>query len=78
MPTYEYECESCGKRFEAFQKMSDLPLSSCPDCGQGVRRVLSAGIGISFQGEGFYVNDSSSTRTNCTSCSNCNKNTDGK
>lgn len=60
MPTYEYACDSCGHNFEAFQKMSEAPLSSCPSCGKNVRRVLSGGLGISFKGSGFYVNDSSS------------------
>ncbi|MDR3284761.1 MAG: FmdB family transcriptional regulator [Treponema sp.] len=58
MPTYEYECESCAHRFEAFQKMNDAPLTNCPLCNQKVRRILSGGIGISFQGAGFYVTDS--------------------
>ncbi len=59
MPTYEYECNDCGHRFEAFQKMSDNPLDTCPECGKTVRRVLSGGLGISFRGSGFYVTDSS-------------------
>ncbi|HOF86247.1 MAG TPA: zinc ribbon domain-containing protein [Treponemataceae bacterium] len=58
MPTYDYECDSCGHRFEAFQKMSDTPLDTCPECGKRVRRVLSGGVGISFRGSGFYVTDS--------------------
>ena len=58
MPTYDYECDSCGHRFEAFQKMSDTPLDTCPECGTRVRRVLSGGVGISFRGSGFYVTDS--------------------
>ena len=57
VPTYEYSCDSCGNDFEVFQKMSDEPVRACPKCGQAVRRVLSAGIGISFKGSGFYVND---------------------
>jgi len=65
MPTYEYECDSCKNRFDVFQKMSDEPIKICPDCGKTVHRILSAGIGISFQGSGFYVNDSSKK---CTSC----------
>lgn len=59
MPTYEYECNDCGYRFEAFQKMSDNPLENCPECGKKVRRILSSGLGISFKGSGFYVTDSS-------------------
>lgn len=58
MPTYEYACDSCGNGFEVIQKMSDAPVKTCPSCGKGVRRVLSGGIGISFKGSGFYVNDS--------------------
>lgn len=58
MPTYDYACDSCGHSFEAFQKMSDSPLKECPECGKPVRRVLSGGLGISFRGSGFYVNDS--------------------
>jgi putative FmdB family regulatory protein len=58
MPTYEYECESCAHRFEAVQKMIDAPLTKCPVCNKKIHRVLSGGIGISFQGSGFYINDS--------------------
>jgi len=59
MPTYDYACDFCGHAFEAFQKMSDEPLRTCPECGKTVRRVLTGGLGISFKGSGFYVNDSS-------------------
>ena len=48
--------------------MSDMPLSECPDCKGHVHRVLSAGIGISFQGSGFYVNDSHSAPACSGSC----------
>ncbi len=61
MPTYEYLCDSCGNDFEVFQKMSDEPVHVCPQCGKGVRRVFSGGLGISFKGSGFYVNDSHSS-----------------
>ena len=61
MPTYEYQCDSCGNGFEAVQKMADAPLTTCPECGKSVRRVLSGGLGISFKGSGFYVNDATSS-----------------
>ena len=35
MPIYEYACKSCGHAFDALQKMSDDPLTECPDCGLG-------------------------------------------
>ena len=50
MPTYEYECESCGHRFERFQAMSDSRVSDCPKCSAPVRRLISGGIGIISRG----------------------------
>jgi len=58
MPTYEYECRSCSHSFEAFQSMTEAPLSVCPECGGPVRRLIGGGTGIIFKGSGFYVNDS--------------------
>jgi putative FmdB family regulatory protein len=58
MPTYEYECRSCGSGFEVFQSMSDAPLTVCPSCGKDVRRKIQGGTGIIFKGSGFYKNDS--------------------
>jgi len=57
MPTYEYECESCGYRFEEFQKMTDEPIKECPLCGGKVRRVISGGTGVIYKGSGFYATD---------------------
>jgi putative FmdB family regulatory protein len=57
MPTYEYECKSCGYTFDAFQRMSDEPLKTCPQCGQDVRRLINGGTGVIFKGSGFYVTD---------------------
>jgi putative FmdB family regulatory protein len=57
MPTYEYECKSCGHSFEAFQSMKDEPIKVCPECGREVRRLINGGGGIIFKGSGFYVTD---------------------
>jgi putative FmdB family regulatory protein len=57
MPTYEYECKSCGYYFDVFQSMSDSPLTTCPQCGKEVRRLIRGGSGIIFKGSGFYVTD---------------------
>jgi putative FmdB family regulatory protein len=57
MPTYEYECKSCGHTFEKFQAMSDDPLKDCPECGKEVRRLIHGGTGVIFKGSGFYVTD---------------------
>ncbi|GHV95177.1 hypothetical protein AGMMS50293_14970 [Spirochaetia bacterium] len=57
MPTYEYECKSCGHTFEAFQAMRDEPLKVCPECGKEIRRLIFGGTGVIFKGSGFYVTD---------------------
>jgi putative FmdB family regulatory protein len=57
MPTYEYECQECGHRFEEFQRMSDEPIQKCPKCGGKVKRLIGTGAGMIFKGSGFYVTD---------------------
>jgi putative FmdB family regulatory protein len=56
MPLYEYECESCAKRFERIQKFSDPPADTCPSCGGAVRKLLSSPA-IQFKGSGWYITD---------------------
>lgn len=56
MPTYEYQCKSCDHRFEIWQKMTDEPLTVCPQCHGTIRRVLFP-AGIVFKGSGFYKTD---------------------
>ena len=56
MPLYEYQCESCGNRFERIQKFSDPPLSACPTCGQPIEKLVSSPA-IQFKGSGWYITD---------------------
>ena len=58
MPTYEYECKTCGHRFEKFQSIKAAPIKTCPACGKNAaQRLISAGAGIIFKGSGFYITD---------------------
>ena len=57
MPTYEYECSSCGNLFEKFQPITASPVKRCPKCGKKVRRLLGGGAGVIFKGSGFYATD---------------------
>lgn len=59
MPTYEYECEKCGQRFEAFQSITAEPLTKCTKegCDGKVKRLFSTGGGFIFKGSGFYITD---------------------
>ena len=66
MPTYEYQCDNCGHRFEQFQNMSDAPVKSCPQCEGKVRRLIGAGAAVIFKGSGVHSTDyRSSSRPNC-------------
>ena len=57
MPTYEYQCLKCKKKFEKLQKMTDAPLKKCPHCSGKAQRLISTGTGFIFKGSGFYIND---------------------
>lgn len=56
MPTYDYDCSKCGK-FEYFQNIKEDPLTTCPQCGGKVKRLISKNVGIIFKGSGFYITD---------------------
>ncbi len=57
MPIYEYQCQGCHHRFEQIQKMSDAPVTLCPNCNQNqVQRLISA-AGFQLKGTGWYVTD---------------------
>lgn len=80
MPTYDYECEACGHRFDVFQNMSDPALTTCPSCDQdSLKRLIGGGIGVIFKGSGFYVNDSkkSGSGTSSTSGNGAGKTSSG-
>lgn len=59
MPNYDYQCETCGHRFEVFQSMKDAKLEDCPleTCEGKVKRLLGRGAGLIFKGSGFYQTD---------------------
>ena len=57
MPTYEYHCLKCKKKFEHAQKITASPLKKCVHCGGRVERLISAGTGLIFKGSGFYATD---------------------
>ena len=67
MPTYDYECDKCKHKFEAFHSMTAKPIKKCPECGGKVTKLLGSGSGIIFKGSGFYQTDyknSSKSKTN--------------
>ena len=57
MPFYEYRCGSCGHEFEAMQKMSDAPLTDCPECAGAELVKLVSAAGFRLKGGGWYETD---------------------
>jgi putative FmdB family regulatory protein len=57
MPIYEYRCEACGREMEVIQKMSDAPLTDCPECGQPALKKLISAAGFRLKGGGWYETD---------------------
>jgi putative FmdB family regulatory protein len=55
MPLYEYRCDN-GHTFEVMQRMSDEPVTTCPECGAAVQRVFHP-VAVHFKGSGFYNTD---------------------
>ena len=58
MPTYQYECASCGHSFDVLQSMTDARLKKCPKCSKlKLFRLIGTGTGVIFKGSGFYQTD---------------------
>lgn len=59
MPTYDYQCRSCGSVIEVIHPMTEDGPTTCEVCGGEMRRILHP-AGIIFKGSGFYKTDSRS------------------
>lgn len=59
MPTYDYRCPE-GHTFEVFEKISDGPEHTCPDCGETATRQISGGAGVMLDGGGATLDGGSS------------------
>jgi putative FmdB family regulatory protein len=56
MPIYEYTCQKCGHHLEAMQKMSDKPLTKCPQCRGRLEKIFSQ-TSFQLKGSGWYATD---------------------
>lgn len=51
MPTYDYQCDGCGHRWELFQSIKADPERTCPKCHKKkARRLVGMGAGILVSG----------------------------
>jgi putative FmdB family regulatory protein len=57
MPIYEYRCGACGHELEVLQKLSEPPLSDCPQCSKPALAKLISAVGFQLKGSGWYATD---------------------
>ncbi|MBC3872432.1 FmdB family zinc ribbon protein [Undibacterium flavidum] len=57
MPIYAYRCEGCGFAKDVLQKMSEDPLTVCPECQQPSFKKQVTAAGFQLKGSGWYVTD---------------------
>lgn len=57
MPIYPYVCTACGHEFDALQKISDDPLTECPECEEATLRKRLAAPAFQLKGTGWYETD---------------------
>lgn len=62
MPIYEYQCEKCKKHHEVTQKITDAPLTKCPECKGKLKKLISL-AGFQLKGGGWYKDGYSSPKT---------------
>jgi putative FmdB family regulatory protein len=57
MPTYVYQCSNCNSTFEAEQRITENPLTSCACGSEGTVKRIIQPIAVMFKGSGFHIND---------------------
>jgi len=53
MPTYSYRCDTCGHEFDREQRITEVPIKKCPNCGKLKARRMIAGGGFILKGGGW-------------------------
>jgi len=54
MPIYEYQCSSCKKIIEVMQRITEEPMSHCPDCHGSVKKLVSMSA-FHLKGGGWFA-----------------------
>ena len=62
MPTYDFECVKCHRRFEQKRSFNGDGIVECPRCHGEARRLFTS-VPVIFKGSGFYVTDHRPTGT---------------
>jgi putative FmdB family regulatory protein len=55
--TYEYRCTACTHTWEAEQRLTDKPLTTCPSCkAQAAKRLIGSRVSFRLSG-GCWAKD---------------------
>ncbi len=57
MPIYAYRCTACGFQNDYLQKLSEPPLTDCPECGKDTFAKQVTAAGFQLKGTGWYATD---------------------
>ncbi|MEE9302913.1 MAG: zinc ribbon domain-containing protein [Thiotrichaceae bacterium] len=57
MPIYDYQCTSCDHIVEVIQKISDAPLTDCPECDNATLQKQVSAPSFRLSGNGWYETD---------------------
>ncbi len=57
MPIYDYQCTSCDHIEEVIQKISDAPLTDCPECNNATLQKQVSAPSFRLSGSGWYETD---------------------
>lgn len=77
MPIYEYDCTKCGKQHEIMQKITEKPLTKCPECGGKMKKLIS-NTSFVLKGTGWYATDYASDKNKTVSTAKAEKTGDKK
>lgn len=57
MPIYDYHCSACGHELEIMQKISDDPITTCPNCHAETLSKQVTAPSFRLGGSGWYETD---------------------
>ena len=78
MPIYEYQCDGCQHKMDAFQKSSERLLRECPQCGEEKLRKLMSATAFHLKGNGWYATDFKGEKPKTDTQENSPQKTDNK
>lgn len=63
MPIYPYSCQNCQHAFEALQKISDKPLTQCPNCSEEKLVKMLSAPSFQLSGSGWFRDEKTKPTT---------------